>query len=355
MKKFITKLIVFLQCILFSYSANAIEFYSNVNEDGTMSLILNGNIVPNDSLQFSRILKSFEKHGVPVQEIVLNSGGGDVIESAKMAQSILKRNISTLVLQGDTCASACVLLFASGYNRTIYSGAKIGVHRVSSGEQDDSFARYMSINMNEVYKNLGVPDEIRLAMLDTPPDKMHWLKPKEMQLFASHKPNLSASSQILSSGGIVAPLPVITKGDRSQARALNKQAIQLIRSGQYQVAIAKLEKAKSIYPSDSEVLGNLGYAYYMVGNYSQAQMNLTTSLKLSPKRGATWNNLGLVLASTNQIEWATKCFVNYWSYSGNKRAATNQFFYWEQEVPGSGIDIASKRARAVLNIIDPIN
>ncbi|MGN2429273.1 hypothetical protein ACTFJG_25880, partial [Klebsiella electrica] len=59
------------------------------------------------------------------------------------------------------------------------------------------------------------------------------------------------------------------------------------------------------------------------------------------------------LASTNQIEWAVNCFINYWNFSKNKKAATNQFFSWEQERPGTGIDIASKRARSTLGIYSP--
>lgn len=68
----------------------------------------------------------------------------------------------------------------------------------------------------------------------------------------------------------------------------------------------------------------------MLTNLSAAQMNLTSSLNITRRCSLSQNNPGLVIASTNQIEWATKCFINYWSYLSNKRMATNQFFSWEQ-------------------------
>jgi hypothetical protein len=102
--------------------------------------------------------------------------------------------------------------------------------------------------------------------------------------------------------------------------------------------------------NSAEILGNLGYAYYLSGDLMLAQKTLYASLQHNPKRGASWNNLGLVFAAQNKVQQAIKCFVNYWNYSTNKNAATNQFYEWEENQPGTPLDSAAKGARQVLGI-----
>lgn len=101
------------------------------------------------------------------------------------------------------------------------------------------------------------------------------------------------------------------------------------------VYISHLLWEEYIYLADSEVLGNLGYAYYMIRDYNNARLNLTSSLKIKPDRGSSWNNLGMVLAENGDGDWAEKCFINYWNYSSNKEAATDQLYYWRESFPGT--------------------
>lgn len=93
----------------------------------------------------------------------------------------------------------------------------------------------------------------------------------------------------------------------------------------------------------------------MVGNLDSAQNELTSALRLMPNRGATWNNLGLVMSARGDISWAAESFVKYWNYSSNKKAATNQFFYWESIRPGTALEQASRIARAQLGLTAPVN
>lgn len=147
------------------------------------------------------------------------------------------------------------------------------------------------------------------------------------------------------------PHSSVSQVNKTKARQLNKEAIELIRNeDNFAAAIPKLEQAKGLYPSDSEILGNLGYAYSNVGNYAQAKINFTASLKINPKRGATWGNLAPVLADQGEVEWAVTAFVNYWNYSRYKDAATRQLYYWTTEYPGTNRDIASSKARKILGI-----
>ena len=136
----------------------------------------------------------------------------------------------------------------------------------------------------------------------------------------------------------------------SQSYQLNRNAVNLIHNNQLSSAIQILKKANSMNPNSAEILGNLGYAYYLSGDLARPQKTLYASLQHNPKRGASWNNLGLVYAAQNKVQQAIKCFVNYWHYSTNKNAATNQFYEWEEDQPGTPLDNAAKGARQVLGI-----
>ena len=112
----------------------------------------------------------------------------------------------------------------------------------------------------------------------------------------------------------------------------------------------KLEEAKRLLPSDAEILGNLGFAYYKIGDLYEAQTNLTASLKLKPKRGSSWGNLADVLADLGYTDWATEAFVNYWMYSQNKQAATNHLTERQTNYPNLHRGIAATRAKQILNL-----
>lgn len=136
----------------------------------------------------------------------------------------------------------------------------------------------------------------------------------------------------------------------NQSYQLNRDAVNLIHRNQLSSAIQVLKRANSMNRNSAEILGNLGYAYYLSGDLARAQKTLYASLQHNPKRGASWNNLGLVFAAQNKVQQAIKCFVNYWNYSTNKNAATNQFYEWEENQPGTPLDSAAKGARQVLGI-----
>ncbi|WP_448944494.1 hypothetical protein [Klebsiella michiganensis] len=350
-KKWIIAAAIFTQTLGSAYGN--LNFQAGAMEDGTFLLTVNGSISSGDAYIFAKQIDSFKQDNMPLSQIWLNSLGGNVADALKMSLIISSNNLTTVVPNRWECVSACVLLFGAGIRRHAFPESIIGVHRISINEIDNDQARSLSLDMDTVYTAMNFPENIKYKMLTTPPNDVYYLTTIDKKNISTTYSNTKQVDTSYRNSGISAPRVIITKKDRSESRALNQKAIIQIRSNQFISAIANLETAKKIYPSDAEVLGNLGYAYYMIGDYTAAQMNLTSSLKLAPRRGSSWNNLGLVLASTNQIEWAVNCFINYWNFSKNKKAATNQFLSWEQERPGTGIDIASKRARSTLGIYSP--
>jgi Flp pilus assembly protein TadD len=86
--------------------------------------------------------------------------------------------------------------------------------------------------------------------------------------------------------------PKPARGDKKTARALNEEALELLRSGDFPTAIERLTAASKADSGDAEVLGNLGYAYLMIQRFSDAKTALERALELAPTRTATWASLG---------------------------------------------------------------
>ncbi|GAB6195745.1 tetratricopeptide repeat protein [Lysobacter xanthus] len=147
--------------------------------------------------------------------------------------------------------------------------------------------------------------------------------------------------------------PVRIDGD---ARTLNQRAIGLINAGRPEQAIPLLERAIAAQPRDAEMLGNLGYAYILVGENERARARLRAALDLSPTRSATWLNLGQTYAELGQRDVAVDAVLKGYRYSTRKdsvrnalaRAASGQRFSpaWREAagiaLDRIGADVASR-------------
>ncbi|MFC0679546.1 tetratricopeptide repeat protein [Lysobacter korlensis] len=106
--------------------------------------------------------------------------------------------------------------------------------------------------------------------------------------------------------------------DAGQARRLNREGIELINAGRPEQAIAPLERAAQLQPRDAEILGNLGYAYMLVGEYDAASRHFMRALDLAPNRSATWLNLGQTYAELGDRERAVDAVVTGYRHSTRK-------------------------------------
>ncbi len=130
-----------------------------------------------------------------------------------------------------------------------------------------------------------------------------------------------------------APATAATAID-GDARSLNARAIALINGGRPEAAIPLLEHALVLQPRDAEMLGNLGYAYMLVGDHDRARSRLVAALDLSPTRSATWLNLGQTYAELGRQDAALDAVLKGYRYSTRKasvrsalqRAATQPQF-----------------------------
>ncbi len=127
--------------------------------------------------------------------LILDSQGGNVLESLAMGDAVRKAGVATMVRDGGACASACVYVFLGGVERTVGTGGKVGVHQVAGGGAASLSASdsqwLMSMVAIHVNKMSGAMD-LLVPALRTRPQDMHWLSVGELARYAVVTPSLPA-------------------------------------------------------------------------------------------------------------------------------------------------------------------
>jgi hypothetical protein len=96
-----------------------------------------------------------------VVTIRLNSSGGNLYESAVIAEIVRKGKISTSVLSNSVCASACFVIFAAGNKKFAHYTAQIGIHGASDERGRETVqSNAATVGMARAVKDLGVPANI---------------------------------------------------------------------------------------------------------------------------------------------------------------------------------------------------
>lgn len=130
--------------------------------------------------------------------VVLNSGGGNLVESLRLGNVIRQAGLSTTVRSydpetgrfqaGGTCASGCAYAFLGGVSRSVGEGGRIGVHQIYT--QGDAWAlsaqdglELMSLVAAHI-RRLGASLELLIPAMNTRPQGMHWLSTGELSRYA---------------------------------------------------------------------------------------------------------------------------------------------------------------------------
>ncbi len=122
---------------------------------------------------------------------------------------------------------------------------------------------------------------------------------------------------------------------RMNARDLNKLAIEQINRGEYANARESLWSAAAAKPNDAEILGNLAFSCWMLGDIDCAQNYYVSSLHIMPRRGASWIGLAQVASWRGDVNAARQSLANYYAFSKNKKSAYRQIAAFSQspEIP----------------------
>lgn len=139
-------------------------------------ITVDGEIKEGDAAVFGKLVRRQQSKNEPVRTVILNSPGGSVGDAMSIAQIMRDDDgMGALVNDGKTCASACFLIFAAAKERLASPGSTLAVHRARDSMGDSDIAKAGSVELLEAYKTLDVPDNIRLRMIETPPDQVYEL------------------------------------------------------------------------------------------------------------------------------------------------------------------------------------
>ena len=157
------------------------EFYRMLHngQGGTSSesetvLLVSGVIGPGAHYQFQAALSRGS-----TDLVVLDGPGGVLGEALLIAEEVRRRQLNTLVASNRSCASACAIVFLSGRNKYLGSGAAVGLHAASyaDGRADPEATELMA----DYLRQLGVPDSTLRRMAATAPSEIRWLTQAEQQ------------------------------------------------------------------------------------------------------------------------------------------------------------------------------
>ncbi|MBP1841860.1 hypothetical protein J2046_000104 [Rhizobium petrolearium] len=150
-------------------------------------LLAEGSIDPGAADRFA---KEIEARGEYVKTVSLNSPGGSVDDALAMSELIREKKLDTKVVSKALCASSCPIVFAGGVGRMAEKDAVIGVHQVFNGgkdrptaEQAMASAQATTARVARHLDTMGIGAGLWINALETPPDRLYYLTPKEMADF----------------------------------------------------------------------------------------------------------------------------------------------------------------------------
>ena len=141
-----------------------------------------------------RFAAEIEARGEYVETVVLDSPGGSVVDALAIGSLIHEKGLATKVAAGSLCASSCPIVFASGKARIASNEAAIGVHQIYAAAlsgDPQSALRVAGTAMSDAQSTTaeiighltetGVDPALWLHALATPPDRLYYFTPEEMQ------------------------------------------------------------------------------------------------------------------------------------------------------------------------------
>lgn len=156
--------------------AAAMTFSTSVSSDGKRFVLAQGQIAEGDAGRLRVALQSADRDSFGNRTVALHSPGGSVIEAFAMVEVMDREKVSTVVLPGATCASACAqIVFLSGIHRTVEVGGRLGLHSCH-----DARERSRSVLCNELIAQnavaRGTPYGAIMAFMHMgAPTQMRWL------------------------------------------------------------------------------------------------------------------------------------------------------------------------------------
>lgn len=170
-------------------------------------VLIQGNIQKGDYAKIVQFVRHPDNFGRFARFVFLDSPGGDLAETVKIAHLLEQSHAATHVQSGARCYSACFILWMSGVSRNVSQGGALGVHRihvkVDGKAMDPTSERFASIARRVEYymANLGTPRTILDKMNATASASMfvinqRWLAEQRLLAAVSYRRGFIDAAQL---------------------------------------------------------------------------------------------------------------------------------------------------------------
>jgi peptidoglycan/xylan/chitin deacetylase (PgdA/CDA1 family)/tetratricopeptide (TPR) repeat protein len=122
--------------------------------------------------------------------------------------------------------------------------------------------------------------------------------------------SVQAQSEKLAQMQLPAKAPV-QRSVSTRAYDLDRQGQQFYREKKYDEALAKMQQAVELRPSDAVLLNNIGFLYYAMGRYDDSMKYLQKTLALDPKRKEAHLNMGDLYVKLGRQEEAKRHYEEF--------------------------------------------
>ena len=141
-----------------------------------------GQIQPDTPDRLVAFVRQHRRDLPPSPTVSIDSLGGNMLAGMKLGQAIRDFGFDTEILGGQTCASACVLAFLGGVERSFNSEVaggetRLGVHQFSSasGNVGDGLTQVTVVAVASFIESMGVDRKLLDVASLVPPSSIYWL------------------------------------------------------------------------------------------------------------------------------------------------------------------------------------
>jgi hypothetical protein len=132
-------------------------------------VMVEGLLVADDEGQFGAKTAS-----LPSAFVAFSSDGGSLVAGLRIGEAIRRKGFSTIVPDGQRCASACALAWLGGVERFIGTDGKIGFHAAYDSASDGDTGIGNTV-VRAYLAKIGLPYEAVIYITQTAPNEMTWL------------------------------------------------------------------------------------------------------------------------------------------------------------------------------------
>jgi hypothetical protein len=178
-----TALVGALVISLMATQANSMTYSFHKLNEHEIILDASGRIDQNEASALRRFIANYIPQGLTIRGITLNSRGGEINDAKEVVDYIRNAHWTTGIPMGGVCASACVMVWSSGAEKSASNPSWIGVHQSfdSYGDKDGSVDRAGTAIMDNTLRENGAPQSVLDEEHATPPSQVYWLSDDELR------------------------------------------------------------------------------------------------------------------------------------------------------------------------------